>query len=47
MGTLTRNVEKITANFAVSAVPVDGLVPLGATTSADTVLMKFRVHIDG
>ena len=35
-----------TFNFVVSTVPADGLAPLGARPSADTVMTKHRFHID-
>ena len=32
-------------NFLVIIVPADGLAPLGAKASADTVIVKFGSHV--
>ena len=37
-----KNFEGNISNFAVSSVFTDGLAPLGAKASADTVMTKFK-----
>ena len=36
-----RNFQEILSNYVIMTVPADGLAPLGARPSADTVMTKF------